>query len=88
MRRRSSIDETPQSGPTEISRDIFEHGIVDGTRRSRELAEGGDMVPNVRATRHISIHELTKKGSVRETLFVREVSMLLGVLEGALFLVQ
>ena len=46
------------------------------------------MVANIRATRNVGIHELTKKGAIGEPLFVSEVGMFLGVLEGALFLVQ
>ena len=64
MRRRSTIDETPRAGPTKILRDILEHGIMDGSRCSRELAEGSDMVANIRATRNVGIDELTKKGAI------------------------
>ena len=64
MRRRSTIDETPRAGPTEISRDILEHGIMDSSRCSRELAESGDVIANIRATRNVGVHELPKKGAV------------------------
>ena len=46
------------------------------------------MVANIRATRDVAVHELTKKGAIRKTLFVREVSMFLSVLKRALFLIQ
>ena len=36
MRRRLAIVETPRAGPTEISSDILEHGIMDGSRCSFE----------------------------------------------------
>ena len=64
MRKRSAVDETPRAGPTKISRDILEHGTMDGSRCSRDFAEGSGVVANIRATRNVGIHELTKKGAV------------------------
>ena len=64
MRRRSTIDETPPASPTKISRNILEHGIMDGSRRSRELAESTDVVANITATRNVGVHEFSKKRAV------------------------
>ena len=64
MRRRSAIYKTPQAGPSKISCKVFKHGIMDGSRRCGELAESGDMIPNVRTTRHLGVDELTKKGAI------------------------
>ena len=64
MQRRSAIDETPGAGLTKISRDIFEHSIMDGSRYSRELAEGSDVIANIRVTRNVGVHELSKEGAV------------------------
>ena len=64
MRRRSTIDETPRAGPTEILCDIIKHGVINCSRCSRELAESGYVIANIRATRNIGIHELSKKGVI------------------------
>ena len=58
------LTDSLRAGLTKISRNVLEHGIMYGSRCSRELAESGDVIANIRATRDVGVHELPKKGVV------------------------
>ena len=75
------------AGWMKVSCGIFKHGVMDCSRCSGELADSGDMIADMRATRNIGVHELTKKGAIGEALFGSKVGMFLGVFKGSLFLV-
>ena len=54
-------EQTPGGGPTKVSCNIFKHSVVDGSRRSGELDESGDIVAIVRTTSDIGVHKRTKE---------------------------